>query len=519
MSSTINAPLESSSEVFQDIYQLLESAENMFSSYKSGQADVYYLLELADSSKIEPYCSKMSKQESWEISTSEDPHTYWFLLSLIDRINGNIEEIEPFQSTIQTLKRTQDSDGHIMGEGGTAGHARILQIAANADESLNKATNYVLDEVTLDTQTRFSDLPLALLLLAEVDYYDYEDEIEMLAERIQDNCEGYQSIIESLSNQRDEQVSYLSFQDSIVDLQRLRKTGLSVWALSRASTGHDFAEEFSNFIESSRIIEYFSYLNDEKEVKTALAKEELATGMDSELVEERVSDPDEADIVALRERASIDQFNNLNVHRVLLEPVKTLAGIGLGVAAAGKGPKVSRVQARWQQDVHQQQITQVTPEFVATIPATSLGKRETAIRERATKMVTDATETLYVSSLYIDMVYEQIIDACKQPDGPTVKILARKPSDVDSGSRQSIKKSVISELVKVTEGNVRSTPPLHSRMLIADDSQLLVTTADLTRDQLVDYFNSGLYTEADEPVANAVEFFDMVWERSERVEP
>ena len=41
-----------------------------------------------------------------------------------------------------------------------------------------------------------------------------------------------------------------------------------------------------------------------------------------------------------------------------------------------------------------------------------------------------------------------------------------------------------------TKGNVVQTDLIHSRIMIIDDSEALISSADLTREQLVDEFNA-----------------------------
>ena len=62
-----------------------------------------------------------------------------------------------------------------------------------------------------------------------------------------------------------------------------------------------------------------------------------------------------------------------------------------------------------------------------------------------------------------------------------------------------------------TRGNVVQSELIHSRMVIIDEEELLVSSADLTRDQLYDEFNAGIWTSDKETVKKAIEFFDNVF--------
>jgi hypothetical protein len=51
-------------------------------------------------------------------------------------------------------------------------------------------------------------------------------------------------------------------------------------------------------------------------------------------------------------------------------------------------------------------------------------------------------------------------------------------------------------------------------MIIVDDKEALISSADLTRDQLIDEFNAGIWVRDKETVKRATEFFDNIWEES-----
>jgi hypothetical protein len=55
-------------------------------------------------------------------------------------------------------------------------------------------------------------------------------------------------------------------------------------------------------------------------------------------------------------------------------------------------------------------------------------------------------------------------------------------------------------------------------MLISDNNSTLISSADLTRDQLRDEFNAGIVTEDENTVKQAIEYFDRVWNDASRVD-
>jgi len=62
-----------------------------------------------------------------------------------------------------------------------------------------------------------------------------------------------------------------------------------------------------------------------------------------------------------------------------------------------------------------------------------------------------------------------------------------------------------------TNGNVRTCKVCHARMIIIDSKEVLISTADLTRDQLYDEFNAGIWSENPDTVHAAINFFENIW--------
>lgn len=187
----------------------------------------------------------------------------------------------------------------------------------------------------------------------------------------------------------------------------------------------------------------------------------------------------------------------------------------LGLVAVGEGPKITANSVEWQQELAKQRRKRSKPEFISTFPARASASHTAEIYEKAKTLITSADNKLRISSQYIDMLYEEIIDAIHENPELEVKILTRG-RDV-AGNRKRIKKGVLDELIEITEGNVCGNRRLHARMVIADQRAMIVSSADLTRDQLHDEFNGGIYTKDAEAVSEAINFFDEIWEESDRV--
>lgn len=183
--------------------------------------------------------------------------------------------------------------------------------------------------------------------------------------------------------------------------------------------------------------------------------------------------------------------------------------------AAGQGPKVSAFQRNWEIQKATQRQERSKPKLVRTVPIDPTAPYSAEIQTEAERLIKSATENLRINSLYIDMLYETIID--KQIANPDVDIRILTRGRDLSGNRQRIKKDVLDALIEQTDGSVREHHRLHSRMIISDQEAVMVSSADLTRDQLRDEFNAGILAHDNDTVTKAIEYFDQIWEEADHV--
>lgn len=182
---------------------------------------------------------------------------------------------------------------------------------------------------------------------------------------------------------------------------------------------------------------------------------------------------------------------------------------------AGHGPKISKYESNWEMEKREQRYEQARPQLVRTVPIDPTASYHAEIQKRAEELIKSASEELRINSLYIDMLYEPIID--KQIAEPDLDIrIVTRGRDI-SGNRKRIKKDVLDELIKATEGSVKEHNRVHSRMIISDQDAVLVSSADLTRDQLRDEFNAGILTHDKTAIEKSIGYFDQIWDSAERV--
>jgi hypothetical protein len=132
-------------------------------------------------------------------------------------------------------------------------------------------------------------------------------------------------------------------------------------------------------------------------------------------------------------------------------------------------------------------------------------------------MIEDTQESLYLSTRGIGMLHHDLLDLLDRiPDLDFRIVTNRKRA---TGDRKRFKRAAMDELAKRTGTGVRQNELLHARMVVSDEQRLLVSNADLTRDQLHDSFNAGIYTEHPKTVNSATEMFTSMWESSKPFDP
>ncbi|OYR55513.1 hypothetical protein DJ73_02085 [Halorubrum sp. Ea1] len=187
------------------------------------------------------------------------------------------------------------------------------------------------------------------------------------------------------------------------------------------------------------------------------------------------------------------------------------------LTAIGHGYNVSGFEREWENYLKQKEQERTRSEFVSTLPAMEMWERKRGIQRKAELMISSTEEELRIASLRIDMLHEDLIDIAESDEEIEIKILTNTGSS--RGERRKMANAVMNELARRTGGNVHEHQLVHARMVIADDRELLVSSADLTRDQLADEFNGGIYTRDPDAVQQATDAFDEIWNSGDKLDP
>jgi len=184
-----------------------------------------------------------------------------------------------------------------------------------------------------------------------------------------------------------------------------------------------------------------------------------------------------------------------------------------GLLQSRKGPMMPMAEHKWEQELSSQNLERVGAQFTQTFPPVESGTHKTEIRDTIEDIIQSTESTLCICSPYLDMLQEEIIDRSEETSLIDIKVITKPKGDI-SGSRSRLAKSAVEQLNRASNRAVRTQRLVHSRIILSDESLLLVSSADLTRDQLVDEFNAGLLTRNQESVKSAATYFENLWEAS-----
>jgi len=145
-------------------------------------------------------------------------------------------------------------------------------------------------------------------------------------------------------------------------------------------------------------------------------------------------------------------------------------------------------------------------DFLTTEPR---GTDNNPLNKRVEQMIMQSENSLEIMSPRIDRYYGEMGKASEKR--VQLRIITQ-PISQAKGERKKFKKVAVKDLKKVAK--VRETSIMHCRMIICDRKSVLLTTADITQDGLVDQFNYGIYSLDPRLVEDSIMYFEEVWRKS-----
>ena len=197
--------------------------------------------------------------------------------------------------------------------------------------------------------------------------------------------------------------------------------------------------------------------------------------------------------------------------KCIYHPYNTITAFALLSLLIVSPSSVSLEENMFKDSLLKQKINLQKSYFIHTSPIYNKNIHVKEIYDKIRKGLMSANHTIRIISPYIDMLYEDIIDLKKRNPSLTIKIITRPKKDI-KGMRERIAKNALDLLKIATAGNLKTLDIIHSRLIIIDDEELIISSADLTREGLFDEFNAGIYTNDKEAINNSLDYFENIWQ-------
>lgn len=176
---------------------------------------------------------------------------------------------------------------------------------------------------------------------------------------------------------------------------------------------------------------------------------------------------------------------------------------------AGEGPKISLEEYENEIMLNQQIVHRAQSHFISTLPP------ETQIKDKLKEMLNKASSRVLISSRFITEFWADIIKLKNDKPAMDIRILTVPKSEGKQykGNGKKFIEPAFDGLQRTLEGNFRTNDLLHSRLYIIDDA-VLVSSADITPEQLEKEYNAGVWTKDENTLKMATEFFEKIWDDS-----
>ena len=143
------------------------------------------------------------------------------------------------------------------------------------------------------------------------------------------------------------------------------------------------------------------------------------------------------------------------------------------------------------------------PDIVTTVPP-----QDESLKTEIERMVDESKQSLKIISPYVDMtLLNSLIE--RQNHGVNVQIILRKDKEV-----KGLAKDGLNQIRRNFPRNYRLHEEVHSRVIIRDDTNVLISSADLTQKSLQGQLNLGILISDPKIVDKVVDFFNKVWQES-----
>lgn len=147
--------------------------------------------------------------------------------------------------------------------------------------------------------------------------------------------------------------------------------------------------------------------------------------------------------------------------------------------------------------------------FTSLDVVTTIPPQDKSLNSDVLRIIEKSTGDLKIISPYIDMsLISELLT--KHQQGVSIKIITRTKDEFNGKD----KKDTFEHLQKNLKTNHKTNKNIHSRIMIRDEQEALVSSADLTYDSLIAQFNVGIVSSDVNVIKKLLEYFNTVWQKS-----
>jgi len=134
-----------------------------------------------------------------------------------------------------------------------------------------------------------------------------------------------------------------------------------------------------------------------------------------------------------------------------------------------------------------------------------------SLRDEIRRMIISATKTLKIITPHMDMEFvQELIEKNKQ--GIIVRIITR---DLGDRGKSASNKQAFDSMQKNLGINHQINTHIHSRLIIVDDVEALVSSADLTHASVLSQYNAGILLSEPHSIQKLDNYFNRIWKDPE----
>jgi hypothetical protein len=180
----------------------------------------------------------------------------------------------------------------------------------------------------------------------------------------------------------------------------------------------------------------------------------------------------------------------------------------MALIAAGDADKVSVEEFNRQKMLYEQRMRSMQPEVLVTNPF----EGDFSIKETIRNIIYSSRNRLWICSRFLTEFWTDIATVKKNNESIDIKIITTPNKDTKAyyGDGKKFLQASYETLQKTLTSNYKETTYLHARCVINDNS-VLVSSADLSPEQLEKEFNMGIYTRDNKAVNQACAAFMGFW--------